>query len=128
MKTAEEYTQYVQNIIKMLEDLKTMQDGHLRGIYGASRRIGLEPSRQRPIHLKPYHSDPKAGDIEKQEGEQMLTRKVIETAQTGWAVPVAHAKRKDKSLRFCVDCRKLNSLTVRDTYPLPRMGKCKEFS
>ena len=40
------------------------------------------------------------------------------------SLPCRLGTQPDGSLRFCVDCRKLNSLTVQDSYPLPRMGEC----
>ena len=38
-----------------------------------------------------------------------------------WASPIVLVKKKDGSVRFCIDYRKINSITVRDVYPLPRI-------
>ena len=53
----------------------------------------------------------------------MLTAGVIEPATTEWASPVVLVAKTDGTLRFCVDYRKLNALTVKDSYPLPRIDE-----
>ena len=54
----------------------------------------------------------------------MLDDGVIERANSEWAAPVFIVSKKHGSLRFCFDYRKLNDLTVKDSYPLSRIDEC----
>ena len=38
-----------------------------------------------------------------------------------WGAPVLFAKKKDKTLRLCIDCRQLNRVTIKNRYSLPRI-------
>ena len=53
--------------------------------------------------------------------QQMLASDVIRPSNSPWASLVVMVKKKDGSLRFCVDFRQLNAGTVKDAHPLPRI-------
>ena len=108
---------------EMLRKYEEMWNGSLGKISVTEHRIQLRPDAQ-PVHMQPYRAGPKAREFENAEVQHMLKDTVIEPAQSEWASPVVIAPKKDGTLRFCVDYRKLNDLTVKDSYPLPRIDEC----
>ena len=72
-----------------------------------------QPALRVPLHLR-SEAD--------QQVEDMLKRGVIEPSHGPWAAPVVLVKKKDGSTRFCVDYRKLNAVTLKDAYPIPRIN------
>ncbi|XP_047478504.1 uncharacterized protein LOC125031662 [Penaeus chinensis] len=56
-----------------------------------------------------------------QQCDSMLQAGVIEPSTSPWLSPTVLVKKRDSSLRFCVDYRALTTVTVKDTYSLPRV-------
>ncbi len=86
-------------------------------------RIDLIPG-SRPVFSQPYWTSPGARKVIRENIDDLLEKGCIETAQTEWAIPVVLVPEQDESLRCFVDYRRLNALTVKDSYPLPRMDDC----
>ena len=53
--------------------------------------------------------------------QDMLKKRVISPSKSPWASPIVLVKKKNGSLRFCVDYRKVNTVTRKDAYPIPRV-------
>ena len=53
--------------------------------------------------------------------EEMKAQRVIKPSTSPWASPIVLVAKKDGSTRFCVDYRRLNTVTKKDVYPLPRI-------
>lgn len=72
-----------------------------------------------PIKQRYYPVSPVIqAHIDKELGE-MMAQGIVEKSNSGWSSPILMVKKKDGGYRFCVDYRKLNSVTERDSYPLP---------
>ena len=88
-----------------------------------------------PISQRAYQTGPKEDSIIKAEIEKGLKAGLIRPSKSPWTSPVVLVKKKDGKTRFCVDYRKLNEVTKKDKYPLPRienilnnLGKAKWFT
>ena len=55
--------------------------------------------------------------------KDMMEKKVISPSKSPWASPIVPVQKKDGSTRFCVDCWKVNEVTRKDAYPIPRIDK-----
>jgi hypothetical protein len=53
--------------------------------------------------------------------EELLKKGYIHPSVSPWGAPILFVKKKDGTLRLCIDFRQLNKVTVRNKYPLPRI-------
>jgi hypothetical protein len=81
--------------------------------------IELQPGTT-PISKRPYRM-PLAELAELKKRLQELLDKGFIRPSTSWGCPTLFVKKNDESLRLCVDYRRLNAVTIKNKYPLPRI-------
>ena len=74
-----------------------------------------------PIRCTPRRMSPQKTKKEEECVAEMLTGGQIEPSDSPWSPPVVLVTKKDGGTRLCVDYRRLNNVTVKDVYPLPRI-------
>lgn len=72
-----------------------------------------------PIRLKPYRQALTKRRIVEDEIEKLLKAGIIRPSQSPWGSPITLVPKKSGETRFCIDYRKVNSITIRDAYPIP---------
>jgi len=74
-----------------------------------------------PISKAPYRMAPKELHELKTQLEELLEKGFIRPSVSPWGAPVLFVKKKDGSMRMCIDYRELNRITIKNKYPLPRI-------
>ncbi|KAL4379294.1 hypothetical protein GQ457_02G032210 [Hibiscus cannabinus] len=74
-----------------------------------------------PVSISPYRMAPKELKELKTQLQELLDRGFIRPSTSPWGAPVLFVKKKDESLRMCIDYRQLNKMTVKNKYPLPHI-------
>ena len=76
-----------------------------------------------PISIPPYRMVPAELKELKAQLEELLSKDFIRPSTSPWGAPVLFLKKKDGSLRLCIDYKQLNRATIRNQYPLPRIDE-----
>ena len=94
--------------------------------------LGLPPDREgefvidlvlgtAPISKPPYIMAPLELEELKKQIQELLDKGFIRPSVSPWGAPVLLVKKKDGTLRLCIDYRQLNQVTIKNKYPLPRI-------
>jgi hypothetical protein len=82
--------------------------------------IDLVPGTS-PIAKRPYRMAASELAELKKQLEELQQSGFIRPSSSPWGAPVLFVKKKDGSMRMCVDYRALNEVTIKNKYPLPRI-------
>ena len=84
--------------------------------------IELEPGTA-PVSRAPYRLAPTEMTELKKQLEELVEKGFIHPSSSPWGAPVLFVKKKDGSLRLCIDYRRLNKVTIKNKYCLPRIDE-----
>ena len=85
--------------------------------------IELQPGTA-PISKRSYRMPPNELAELKIQLQDLLDKGFIRPSSSPWGCPALFVKKKDNSLRLCVDYRPLNAVTIKNKYHLPALISC----
>lgn len=119
------------DLIHLSQEQKTILDEAIKSLpittstsFGCTSKIThtIDTGDNSPVHERCYPVPTHLMGPVDEELDRLLQLGVLrECEPTPWLNPVTVRIKKDKRIRFCLDARRLNSVTTRDTFPLPHI-------
>ena len=81
----------------------------------------IDTGQERPVRQSLRKTPMVHNEVIDTHVQSMLKQGIIEPSHGAWSSNVVLVQKKDKSYRFCVDYRKTNEITRKDTFPIPRI-------
>lgn len=110
------------DIVKVLSDFKC-----LFGDVPTQTNVlkhDIDVNGARPIKQHAYRVNAMKRSVMSKEVEYLLDNGLAKSSYSPWSSPCLLVPKSDGTVRFCTDYRKVNAVTVPDSYPLPRMEDC----
>uniref|UniRef100_A0A3Q2XXG7 Gypsy retrotransposon integrase-like protein 1 n=1 Tax=Hippocampus comes TaxID=109280 RepID=A0A3Q2XXG7_HIPCM len=114
-----EWKERIQKKLQSISEVFALDEvsyGHTTAVKHQIRLHDETPFKERP---RPIH--PSDREAVKQHLRQLLDAGIIRESQSPFASPIVLVKKKNGSIRLCIDYRKLNLRTIRDAYALPNI-------
>jgi chorismate mutase len=114
-KTRKKIIERIKNKMRAFGVGETFTPGAVKGV---EHHIRLKEDAK-PVKQRHRRGSPDETKIMNEHVDDMLKRKITRPSKSPWASPVVLVKKKDGTMRFAVDYRKVNSMTIKDSFPLP---------
>ena len=114
------------SLLKEYHDIFSLEKRDMGHTHATEHKIVLKDPDTPPFKEHFYRIPPPQLDEVREHLKLMLDAGVIQPSNSPWCNVVVLVRKKDGSLRFCIDFRKLNSLTVKDSHPLTRICETLE--
>ena len=115
----QEQAEKAHNLLKEYHDIFSLEKRDMGHTNATKHKIVLKDPDTPPFKECFCRIPPPQLDKVREHLKLMLDTGVIQPSNSPWCNAVVLVRKKDGSLRFCIDFRKLNSLTVKDSHPLP---------
>ena len=129
----EQYRSKIEKLVLKNQDLFPSKDSELG--HTDTIKMQIDIGNNVPIKMKPYRTPIKNREVIDKAINEILDANIIKRSRPSWSFPEVIVDKKDGSKRFCVDFRKLNQITKKNSYPLPLIddilalpGKTKFFT
>ena len=119
-----EQAEQVKDVVMEYSDVFTAPDGELGHTTLVQHEI--DTGNHHPIKQPPRRLSQAQRELADKEVEKMLSKGFIEPSDSPWASPIVLVAKKDGSTRFCIDYRRLNDVTRKDSFHLPRIDETIE--
>lgn len=109
-----------QNLLQIIQEYSDCFSADT-GELGVTNKIevNIELNSDKPVCYRPYRLSFAEKEIMREKVSDMLSNGIIRESSSNYASPIILVRKKNGDHRLCVDFRKLNSITVKDKYPLP---------
>ena len=121
-----EQAEKAHGLLKEYHDIFFLEKQDMGHTKAAKHKIVLKDPDTPPFKERFCRIPPPQLDEVRDHLKLMLDAGVIRPSNSPWCNAVVLVRKKDGSLRFCIDFRKLNSLTVKDSHPLPHICETLE--
>ena len=114
------------SLLKEYHDIFSLEKRDMGHTNAMKHKIVLKDPDTPPFKEHFHRIPPPQLDEVREHLKLMLDTGVIRPSNSLWCNAVVLVRKKDGSLCFCIDFRKLNSLTVKESHPLPRICETLE--
>ena len=115
----QEQAEQARSLLKEYHDIFSLEKHDMGHTNATEHKIVLKDPDTPLFKERFFRIPPPQLDEVREHLKLMLDAGVIQPSNSPWCNAVVLVRKKDGSLRFCIDFRKLNSLTVKDSHPLP---------
>ena len=115
----DQYNEKLKQAVRMIRAYVPLFSGRVGKIWGEEDDIDTGESK--PVKGPVYRYSPAEWEEVDRQVDKLLKDGRIQASQSPWSASVVLVGKKDGTWRFCVDYRRLNTVTKSDVYPLPRV-------
>ena len=107
------------DLLKTYADVFADDIAELQGRLQTQVKHTIDTGAAAPVNVKPYRIPKAHLDAALEEIKKMRDAGIVVPSKSPWCAPVLPIRKKDGTIRICVDYRQLNKVTKKDAYPLP---------